>query len=206
MTLEAQKGSYTPAQVSVLTGLPLTAVHKAIEYRLIRPRRIREGKALIRLFSKPQVLFLFLEAKGLRSLPLPARREVAKALERNPSVDALHISEGGVIVIECKSARRTIETGLRRLAEAELMVESNPDVMLSTPVYRGTRIPVHAIADILAQGVTIQEILDGYPALTRERIELAPLYVKAFPRRGRPAARPWATKRPRHVSQHPLAS
>ena len=31
------------------------------------------------------------------------------------------------------------------LAEAELMVESDPDVMLGTPVYRGTRIPVHAI-------------------------------------------------------------
>jgi uncharacterized protein (DUF433 family) len=206
MTLEAQKGSYTPAQVSVLTGLPLTAVHKAIEYRLIRPKRIREGKALIRLFSEPQVLFLFLEARGLRSLPLPARREVAKALERNPSVDALHISEGGVIVIECKSARRAIKTGLGRLAEAELMVESNPDVMLGTPVYRGTRIPVHGIADMFSQGATIQEILDGYPALTREKVELAPLYVKAFPRRGRPPARPWATKEPRRVSQHRLAS
>jgi uncharacterized protein (DUF433 family) len=161
---------------------------------------------MIRLFSEPQVLFLFLEARGLRSLPLSARRDVAKALEQNPSVDALHISEGGVIVIECKSARRAIKTGLRRLAEAELMVESNPDVMLGTPVYRGTRIPVHVIADMLAQGATIQEILDGYPALTREKIELAPLYVKAFPRRGRPPARPWATKEPRRVSQHRLAS
>jgi uncharacterized protein (DUF433 family) len=205
MTLEAQKGSYTPAQVSVLTGLPLTAVHKAIEYRLIRPKRIREGKKLIRLFSQPQVLFLFLEARGLRSLPLSARRDVAKALEQNPSVDALHISEGGVIVIECKSARRAIKTGLRRLAEAELMVESNPDLMLGTPVYRGTRIPVHVIADMLSQCATIQEILDGYPALTREKIELATLYVKAFPRRGRPPARPWATKEPRRVSQYRLA-
>ena len=67
-----------------------------------------------------------------------------------------------------------------------------------TPAYRGTRIPVDLIADMLSQGATPEEILAGYPSLDREKVELAPLYVQAFPRRGRPAFRPWA-KRNRFV-------
>jgi hypothetical protein len=46
----------------------------------------------------------------------------------------------------------------------------------------------------------IEEILEGYPALDRESVELAPLYVQAFPRRGRPASRPWAKRKPARES------
>ena len=84
---------YTPSQVSAVTGLPLPAVHKAIEHRLIRPLRIREGNVVRRLLSKSQVLYLVLEAKGLRALPLATRRKIAKAIERDPSVDTMAISK-----------------------------------------------------------------------------------------------------------------
>jgi uncharacterized protein (DUF433 family) len=204
MDRTAQKAGYTPTQVSAVTGLPLAAVHKAIEYRLIQPKRIRDGKLNTRLLSKPQVIFLYLEARGLRSLPLAMRREVAKSLERNPDTNTMAISEGSVVAIDCKSARKNVETALRHLDKARLMVESDPNTMLGTPVYRGTRIPVHTIVDMLAQSATVEEILDGYPALTREKIQLAPLYAKAFPRRGRPALRPWAKKPPRRVTKHRL--
>jgi uncharacterized protein (DUF433 family) len=99
-----------------------------------------------------------------------------------------------------------ITEGLRRLAEATRMVESDPEIMRATPVYRGTRIPVHAIADMLMQGATVAEILEGYPALTREKVELAPMYVKAFPSRGRPVTRSWARRPPRRLSKRLLAS
>ena len=86
------------------------------------------------------------------------------------------------------------------------MVESDSEIMRGAPVYRGTRIPVHAVADMLSQGATVAEILEGYPALTREKVELAPMYAKAFPRRGRPVMRSWARRPPRHVSERRLDS
>jgi uncharacterized protein (DUF433 family) len=194
--------TYTPSQVSAVTGLPLAAVHKAIEHHLIRPKLVREGRRL----SRSQMLYLRMEAKGLRSLPLAERRQVARAIEQDSGIDAMCISEGSVILIQFKLARKEVDTGLRRLAEATRMVESDAEIMRGTPVYKGTRIPVHAIADMLSQGAPIGEILEGYPALTREKVELAPMYVKAFPRRGRPATRPWAKRSPRRLSKHRLAS
>jgi len=201
----SQSNPYTPAQAAAVTGLPLPAVHKAIEYRLIRPRVVREGQSLCRMLSKPQVLYLQLEANGLRCLPLATRRQVARAVEQAPSADTVPVSQGGALVVEIKAARKQMEDALRRLAQAERMIVSDPDLMKGTPVYRGTRIPVHAIAGMLAQGATLQEILEGYPALTHEAVELAPVYAKAFPRRGRPPACPWAARQPRRATKH-LAS
>jgi uncharacterized protein (DUF433 family) len=206
MKAAIRNDGYTPSQVSAITGLSLPAVHKAIEYRLIRPTRVREGHFVKRLLSRSQAIYLRMEAKGLRSLPLAARRQVARAVEQDPGIDAMAISEGSAIFVQCKSARQEVETGLRRLSEAMRMVESDPEIMRGAPVYRGTRIPVHAIADMLLQGATVTEILEGYPALTRETVELAPMYVKAFPRRGRPVMRSWAKRTPRRLSEQRLAS
>lgn len=205
MTTATRNDAYTPSQVSAVTGLPLPAVHKAIENKLIRPKRIRDGRVVQRMLSRSQAVYLCMEARGLRSLALAARRQVARAVERDPGIDAVFISEGSVILIQCKSARKEVETGLRRLAEATRMVESDPEIMRGAPVYRGTRIPVHAVADMLSQGATVSEILEGYPALTREKVELAPMYVKAFPLRGRPVTRSWAKRPPRRLSERRLA-
>jgi uncharacterized protein (DUF433 family) len=197
-----QSNPYTPAQAAAVTGLSLPAVHKAIECRLIRPKVVREGRSLYRLLSKPQVLYLQLEANGLRCLPLATRRQIARAVEQAPNIDTVAVLPGGAVVVEIKSTRKQMEGALRRLAQAERMIVSDPDIMKGTPVYRGTRVPVHAIADMLAQGTTVEEILEGYPALTREAVELAPVYAKAFPRRGRPPARPWSRRQPRRVTHN----
>jgi uncharacterized protein (DUF433 family) len=201
-----QNNPYTPAQAAAVTGLSLPAVHKAIEYRLIRPKVVREGRSLYRLLSKPQVLYLQLEANGLRCLPLATRRQIARAVEQTPDLDIIAALPGGVLLVQAKSARKQMEGALRRLAQAERMIVSDPEIMKGTPVYRGTRIPVHAIADMLGQGTPAEEILEGYPALTREAVELAAVYAKAFPRRGRPPVRPWSRRQPRKATQNRLVS
>ena len=50
-------------------------------------------------------------------------------------------------------------------------------VMLGKPVIRGTRIPVELIVRKLGEGATEADLLDGYPALTREDIHAALAYA-----------------------------
>jgi uncharacterized protein (DUF433 family) len=193
---------YTPAQASAVANLPLAAVHKLIERRLIRPRRLRTGRSIQRMLSREQVLYLRLEAEGVRLLPIAARRAIAKKIESSPEIDTVIVAEGPALTIQVKSVRLELDQDLRRLQRAENMIVSDPEIMRGTPVYRGTRIPVELIADMLIQGAKSEEILEGYPALDRERVELAPLYVQAFPRHGRPASRPWAKRKPVLVTRH----
>jgi uncharacterized protein (DUF433 family) len=192
---------YTPAQASAVANLPLPAVHKLIERRLIRPRRLRTGRSIQRMLSRGQVLYLRLEAEGVRLLPLAARRAIAKRIESSPEVDAVVLTEGSALVIQVKSVRLELDVDLRKLERGKDMIVSDREIMRGTPVYRGTRIPVELIADMLSQGATLEEILEGYPALNRDKVELAPFYVQAFPRRGRPAFRPWAKRKPTRTTR-----
>jgi len=193
---------YTPAQASAVANLPLPAVHKLIERRLIRPRRLRTGRSIQRMLSREQVLYLRLEAEGVRLLPIASRRAIAKKIESSPEIDFVGLTEGSALIIEVKSVRLELDLDLKRLERAENMIASDPEIMRGTPVYRGTRIPVDLIADMLRQGATTEEILEGYPSLDKEKIELAPLYMQAFPRRGRPASRPWAKRKAIRVTRH----
>jgi uncharacterized protein (DUF433 family) len=197
---------YTPAQAAALIDLPLAAVHKAIDTRLVRPRAVRHGESGRRLLTKEHLIFLQLEAEGLRLLPLGTRREIADLLQKSPKTDRLPVAGGTAIRIEIKPARRKVESHLKQLARIEKMVVSDPGIMRGAPVFKGTRIPVDLVADMLAQGATAEEILDGYPTLDTERIAMAPLYVRAFPRRGRPSRRPWHEEKPRGKKSFPLSS
>src|SRR6266576_1759107 len=100
---------YTPAQASAVANLPLPAVHKLIERRLIRPRRLRTGRSIQRMLSREQVLYLRLEAEGVRLLPLATRRTIAKQIELSPEIDALFLTEGSALVIEVKSVRLELD-------------------------------------------------------------------------------------------------
>src|SRR5258705_2494604 len=97
---------YTPAQAAALTGLPLAAVHKAIDSRLIRPRATRSGATVRRLLTKEQLVFLQLEAEGLRLLPLGTRREIAVLLQHSPRTNELPVGNGPALHIAIGPARR----------------------------------------------------------------------------------------------------
>jgi uncharacterized protein (DUF433 family) len=52
-------------------------------------------------------------------------------------------------------------------------VEINPGVMQGKPTIRGTRIPVELLLRKLAEGATIEDLLDAYPRLVAEDIRAA---------------------------------
>ena len=56
-------------------------------------------------------------------------------------------------------------------------IASEPDVMYGKPCFKGTRIPVELILEKIALGRPVDEILEGYPKLTRESIRAAQLYA-----------------------------
>lgn len=67
----------------------------------------------------------------------------------------------------------------------QLPFTNNSDVMGGRPVFRGTRIPVEILFENLADGLSLDEILDAYPTLNREdaiaAIEMACDTVTAHP-------------------------
>jgi uncharacterized protein (DUF433 family) len=50
------------------------------------------------------------------------------------------------------------------------LITCSPDVMEGTPVFAGTRVPVQTLLDYLEGGETINDFLEGFPTVSRERV------------------------------------
>ena len=55
-------------------------------------------------------------------------------------------------------------------------IVSDPDIMLGKPVIKGTRITVELILRKMAEGMTIDELLEAYPYLTNNDVLSAVSY------------------------------
>ena len=53
---------------------------------------------------------------------------------------------------------------------ANAVVTSHPEIMGGTPVFTGTRIPVQTLLDYLEAGESINDFLEGFPAMSREQV------------------------------------
>jgi uncharacterized protein (DUF433 family) len=51
---------------------------------------------------------------------------------------------------------------------AQLPISSDPEIMSGATVFRGTRVPVSALMDNLAAGLSLDEFLDNFPTVKRE--------------------------------------
>jgi uncharacterized protein (DUF433 family) len=53
----------------------------------------------------------------------------------------------------------------------------DPDVLVGKPIIKGTRISVELLMDRLADGWTIEQILESYPRVSREDVLAAIAFV-----------------------------
>jgi uncharacterized protein (DUF433 family) len=51
----------------------------------------------------------------------------------------------------------------------QLPINIDPEIMSGTPVFAGTRVPIEALIQNLAAGVSLDEFLDNFPTVTREQ-------------------------------------
>jgi uncharacterized protein (DUF433 family) len=182
---------FTPTEAAVLTGLPLKAVNNAIDKKTISAVPGEEGG---RLLDARALVSLSLEHRLSDRIAPELRRQVFDALAESPrNVVSL---EGGLVKIDLREPRRELAASMRDLRRARRLAVSDPEILGGDPVFRDTRVPVHLIAELVAQGSKPAELIESYPRLTAEMIRLAPVYAAAYPLRGRPRKQPWRDQQP----------
>jgi uncharacterized protein (DUF433 family) len=183
---------FTPTEAAVLTGLSLKAVNNAIDKKTISAVSSEGGG---RLLDARVLMSLSIERRLASGIATPElRRKVFDALAEAPR-NALSL-EGGLIKIDLREPRRALAASLRDLRRARHMVVSDPEILGGDPVFRGTRVPVHMIAELVAQGSKPADLIEGYPRLSAEMIRLAPVYAAAYPLRGPRRKLPWRDQQP----------
>ena len=67
------------------------------------------------------------------------------------------------------------------LSNLNHLIICDPEIFGGTPIFVGTRLPVSVLFNNLAEGLSLDEILDSYPSLTRTMaIEVLLLAGKNF--------------------------
>ncbi|MDG6937720.1 MAG: DUF433 domain-containing protein [Nitrososphaerota archaeon] len=56
-------------------------------------------------------------------------------------------------------------------------IVTDPKVMAGKPVIKGTRVPVDLIVHRIAQGETVEHLLEDYPNMTRQDVRAALEYA-----------------------------
>jgi len=195
---------FTPAEAAVLTRLSIKAVNNAIDKNMV-PAVVRAGPGESgRFLDQRGLLALALEYRLANRFFPDLRRRLFDALVASPRKAMVSLDEG-LVTVDLQEPRRDLAASLRALRKARSLVVTDPEILGGEPVFRGTRVPVHAIAAMLEQGSTEAEILEAYPRITAEMVRLAPAYAQAYPIRGRPRSQPWRDRQPVQRSRERLS-
>ncbi len=182
--------TFSPTEVGAVTGAPARAVYKVAEERLPREMLVRHGRQ--RLFTRWGAVCFAIDRAMPRDVPLSVRRQLyAGILERQSAEPAR--CERGILsyVVDVRAIADRVEADLARYRGAMTLIGADHAIQDGAATFRGTRILVHQIAALLAQGATEAELREDYPRLTPEMIAAAPIYARAHPRRGRPRKPAW---------------
>jgi uncharacterized protein (DUF433 family) len=186
----------TANEAASVTGVPLRQVHRIIDAGLLGGTVKRRRSA--RLLSRKALVGLKLAHETADVLTPGSRRTVVARLIRRPRQSMIRAD---LVVVDARPAAKAVRSGLDQLTKARAIVSRAPAVLGGTPVFKRTRIPVHDIADMLANGDDPAMIIRAYPQLDRDRLRLAAVYALAYPRRGRPRAKQAWRSRARKASE-----
>jgi uncharacterized protein (DUF433 family) len=181
------RSTFTTAEAQAITGRPTKVIQKLIERDVICCRGEERGARARRLLEPADLLMVLIVDAHHDLLTARLRRSVHRRLHEVGAdlagVERLEVED--FISLRVEPLLRRLTEGLERLEEARAMVVEDPRILGGEPVLRGTRIPVHQVA-VLANTMTEEEVLEGYPTLRREQLEAARLYARAYPQQGRP--------------------
>ena len=189
-------------EAACVTGVPLKQVHRVIDAGVLgRTARRREGSRVVHCDG---LVSLKLVHETTAIFTLDGRRRLVRYLLGNPEAETVRLRD---VSVDVRSMKDDVRAGLSRLARARDAVTTDDAVLSGVPCVRGTRIPAHDIAEMLANGDEVGAIRDAWPVLTEEQIEAAALYARAYPRRGRPRTAPfWRSRQPADSEETALAT
>lgn len=176
----------TVREAASLADVPVRAVNKHIETRVITVKKSAGARRL----PKEAVIFLrTVCSKNVKDLPRKHKKiiwGVVKKLHEPAEVEVfpgMNIDLGVFADEHWEAAKRYVR------ARGEYL-EEDPEILGGTPVIKGTRITVYAVHGRLKGGETLDDLVADYRDIPREAFEVADVFARSNPLRGRPKGLP----------------
>jgi uncharacterized protein (DUF433 family) len=174
----------TRNEIAEISGVSLNAVNKALEQRVAKARRSR-GRTLL---AADEAAALALLSELPIGLSIKLKREVRNwIVKRNPAEAEEFELSRALRIAMTENAADVAKRAFDYVRLREQYVETDPGRMGGTPVIRGTRVPVRTLAQLVEGGESPKALKEDYPHIPEEAYDVAVLWAKGNPQRGRPA-------------------
>jgi uncharacterized protein (DUF433 family) len=189
--MESALETLTINEAAIVAGVTVAKINRMIDKRIL-PKELYKASPS-RTVRKDACLWIAFYFETEDVLTAGARvKAIRNALAYKRSWTELRecrFEEARAVQILLAPIWDDVTRGLSRLKEAQGIVVEDPEILGGTPVIRGTRIPVYDVASLVEGSTPRKELKKIYPMLTLSQIELAWIYAKANPQRGRPRHR-----------------
>jgi hypothetical protein len=171
---------WTTAQAAYIFGEDPGAFTKTVDKSPVTPTHVQRGKAKVRYFLLSDLVYLHARPE-LTAFTPKTRAEIYDVLKGSD------ISKLGKNTPELRGLNvQNHLTFIRKRLKDLGRLEGQVDASQSPPIIRGTKIEAYRIAALLDGGMSVAEVLEDYPSLTKEQVLAAKAYAEATPKLGRP--------------------
>ena len=185
--MEALMERLTTSEAAVAAGVSIPQIHRIIDEKIL-PEDLY-STTLMRTFRTDACVLIAFYFETADSLTAQARiRAIRNAMAHCSSWEQLsHCTvEDRSVTVDFSAIWNAVDDRLHQMMKAREMVIEDPEILSGTPVIKGTRVSVYDIASAFDSGTSVDRILRSYPSLKDWQIELASVYARAAPQRGRP--------------------
>jgi uncharacterized protein (DUF433 family) len=185
--MEAFMERLTTSEAAIAAGVSVPQIHRIIDEKIL-PDDLYSTTQM-RTFRTDACILIAFYFETAELLTAQARlRTIRNAMAHCGSWREWEncVIEDHSITVHFSEIWKGVAERLDQLRRAHEMVVEDPEILSGTPVIKGTRVPVYHIAAAIDSGTPMDRILKSYPSLKAWQIELASIYAKAVPPRGRP--------------------
>lgn len=178
-------------EVAVLASVTEKTIRHELAEKVIKPLRTERHRVFL---DERAVFFLYLVSHLPIELPRSERRELFKLLEHpdetrgNWAWQGRKLIRSGTVPVEVwtAGALREVTQRLNVFVRGMERVDRDPEILSNEPIFKGTRVSVQHVGILAKRGTSDAELLEDFPALTKDDITFARMFVDL----GRPPGRP----------------
>lgn len=185
------KTALTAREASFVADVGYEQVTKAFEKRQVTTVAKRPHQRTLDLRGTLKLAV----AERLKLYPNPVKKriqgKIAEAIKEARALaevrDVNYTEQLVVTTFKTSELAKLVAERLEKIERMRDLIVVDEDVQAGAPVFKGTRIMVRHIAGLVKNGIDRQEIAEDFPEITDEMVELAVLFDRLYPQRGRPA-------------------
>ena len=190
----------TANEVAVLSDVSPRIVRKAIEEQVLAVGEAplpALNRTLRKALGAEAVEYMAVMGEIDWPIPIEGKLKIAEWLRDTAPEDMHgHLVIHGPLALDTGRLAAMIKAARKRVARYRRgrahWIVSDQAILGGTPVIKGTRITVYSVLGRINAGETLDAIAEENPDIPREALEVAVIFAKANPMRGRPSGRPWA--------------